>query len=43
VIEGVDEPQTLIEELLRLRIFRRNRVVKISQPGHKRDWTGIST
>src|ERR1700730_12322644 len=42
VIESVDEPQTLIEELLRLRIFGGDRMVKIAQSGHQRDGTGLS-
>jgi len=37
MIESLDESQPLIEELLRLRIFRGHGMVEISQPGHQRD------
>jgi hypothetical protein len=36
VIESVDESQTLIEELLRLRILGGNRVMKVPEPSHQR-------
>ena len=37
VIEAIDEAQSLIEELLRLRIVRGDRVMKIAQSGDQRD------
>jgi hypothetical protein len=37
VIESVDEPKTLIEELLRLRVLGGNRVMKVPEPSHQRD------
>ncbi len=42
VIEAVDEAQSLIEELLRLRIVRRDRVVEIAQPCDQRDRMSLS-
>src|SRR5262249_3605669 len=39
VIKGEDQPQPLIEKLLRLRIFGRNRMMQIAQPRHERDRT----
>jgi hypothetical protein len=41
VIEAVDKAQSLVKELLRLRIVRGNRVMEIAQPGHERHRTGF--
>ena len=41
MIEGVDQPQALIEELLRLRILCRNRVMQIAQARHQRGRLGL--
>jgi hypothetical protein len=37
MIEGVDETQALIEELLRFGIMRRDAMVQVSQSGHQLD------
>jgi hypothetical protein len=42
MIESVDKAQALIEELLRLRVFRGNRVMKIAEPSHQRDRMRLS-
>jgi hypothetical protein len=42
VIKSEDEPQTLIEELLRLRVLRGNRVMKVPKPSHQRDGMRLS-
>ena len=36
VIEGVDQAQSLIEELLCLRILGADRMMQVSQSGHQR-------
>ena len=41
MIEGIDEAQALVKELLRLRTVGGNRVVKIAQSGHDRDRTDL--
>jgi hypothetical protein len=42
MIKRVDESQTLIEELLRLRILCGNRMMKITQARHESDRVGLS-
>ena len=37
MIEAIDKAQTLVKELLRLRIVRGNGVMKIAQSGHQSD------
>jgi len=41
VVEGVDEAQSLIEELLRLRLVRRDRVMKITQARYEGERKGF--
>ena len=38
MIEGVDQAQPLIEELLRLRILGGDGMMQVSQSGHQRGW-----
>src|SRR6266576_306018 len=40
VIEGVDQTQSLVEELLGLHILGRNRMMKLAQAGHQRSRFG---
>ncbi len=41
MIERIDEAQSLIEELLCLRVLRGNRMVQVAESGDKRDWFGL--
>ncbi len=41
MVKGINKAQSLIEELLSLRIVRGNRVVEIAQPCHQRDRVGL--
>src|SRR5208282_583906 len=38
VIEGVNESQALIEELLSLRVLRGNRMMQVPQAGYQHHW-----
>src|SRR5437763_992039 len=42
VVEGVDEAQALIEELLRLRVLRRDRVMERTHAGDERRLVPVS-
>src|SRR5689334_9433223 len=35
MIEGINQPHSLIEKFLRLRIAGRDRVMQVTQPGHQ--------
>ncbi len=41
MVEGINKAQSLIKELLRLRIVSGNRVMEIAQPRHQRDRVGL--